>query len=151
MCGIAGLQIANPELRPRLGEFLVPMLGMLAGRGPDSTGVAIYNDDAPSGMVKYSLRAPRDGYDWDALARAMNEAGDGTGPPEVRRRGRDAVLVTERGADHVRDLLASIDSQVRIFGFGAASEVYKDTGRTPDVCARYGVSWRRGLRGVGRT
>ena len=124
MCGIAGLQITNPDLRPRLGEFLVPMLGMLAGRGPDSTGVAIYNDDAPPGMVKYSLRAPRDGYDWDGLARAMSSAdnhgaGDGTGPPEVRRRGRDAVLVTERGADHVRDLLASIDSQVRVFGFGA--------------------------------
>src|ERR1051326_3070867 len=120
MCGIAGLQITNPELRPRLGEFLVPMLGMLAGRGPDSTGVAIYNDDAPPGAVKYSLRAPRDGYDWDGLARAMNEADDGTGPPEVRRRGQDAVLVTERGAEHVRDLLASIDPAVKIFGFGAA-------------------------------
>lgn len=155
MCGIAGLQITNPELRPRLGEFLVPMLGMLAGRGPDSTGVAIYNDDAPPGMVKYSLRAPRDGYDWDALARALhtagNEAGDGTGPPEVRRRGRDAVLCTERGADHVRDLLASIDSQVRMFGHGAAIEVYKDTGPAPDVCARYGVAGMAGYQGVGHT
>jgi methylamine---glutamate N-methyltransferase subunit A len=151
MCGIAGLQITNPELRPRLGEFLVPMLGMLAGRGPDSTGVAIYHDDAPPGAVKYSLRAPRHGYDWDALARAMNEAGDGTGPPEVRRRGRDAVLVTERGADHVRDLLASIDPAVRIFGFGAAIEVYKDTGPAPDVCARYGVAGMAGYQGVGHT
>ena len=151
MCGIAGLQITNPELRPRLGEFLVPMLGMLAGRGPDSTGVAIYNDDAPPGAVKYSLRAPRDGYDWDGLARAMNEAGDGTGPPEVRRRGRDAVLVTERGADHVRDLLASIDPAVKIFGFGAAIEVYKDTGPAPDVCARYGVDLMAGYQGVGHT
>ena len=153
MCGIAGLQITNPELRPRLGEFLVPMLGMLAGRGPDSTGVAIYHDDAPPGTswIKYSLRAPRDGYDWDGLARAMNEAGDGTGPPEVRRRGRDAVLVTERGADHVRDLLASLDPQVRIFGFGAAVEVYKDTGPAPDVCARYGVAGMAGYQGVGHT
>jgi len=156
MCGIAGLQITNPELRPRLGEFLVPMLGMLAGRGPDSTGVAIYNDDAPPGMVKYSLRAPRDGYDWDGLVRAMNNAdnhgaGDGTGPPEVRHRGRDAVLVTERGADHVRDLLASLDPQVRIFGFGAAIEVYKDTGPAPDVCARYGVAGMTGYQGVGHT
>src|SRR5689334_17853919 len=153
MCGIAGLQITNPELRPRLGEFLVPMLGMLAGRGPDSTGVAIYHDDAPPGAswIKYSLRAPGDGYDWDGLARAMDEAGDGTGPPEVRRRGRDAVLVTERGADHVRDLLASIDPAVKIFGFGAAIEVYKDTGPAPDVCARYGVDLMAGYQGVGHT
>jgi methylamine---glutamate N-methyltransferase subunit A len=151
MCGIAGLQITNPELRPRLGEFLVPMLGMLAGRGPDSTGVAIYHDDAPPGAVKYSLRAPRDGYDWDGLARALPGADDGTGPPEVRRRGRDAVLVTERGADHVRDLLASIDPAVKIFGFGAAIEVYKDTGPAPDVCARYGVALMGGYQGVGHT
>jgi methylamine---glutamate N-methyltransferase subunit A len=155
MCGIAGLQITNPELRPRLGELLVPMLGMLAGRGPDSTGVAIYNDDAPPGLVKYSLRAPRDGYDWDELARALHtagqEAGDGTGPPEVRHRGRDAVLVTERGADHVRDLLASIDPAVGIFGFGAAIEVYKDTGPAPDVCARYGVDLMAGYQGIGHT
>jgi methylamine---glutamate N-methyltransferase subunit A len=152
MCGIAGLQITNPGLRPRLGEFLVPMLGMLAGRGPDSTGVAVYNHDAPPGAVKYSLRAPRDGYDWDELARALaTTAGDGTGPPEVRRRGRDAVLCTERGADHVRDLLASIDPAVRIFGFGAAIEVYKDTGPASDVCARYGVAQMAGYQGVGHT
>jgi glutamate synthase domain-containing protein 1 len=69
----------------------------------------------------------------------------------VRRRGRDAVLVTERGADHVRDLLASLDSQVRVFGFGAAIEVYKDTGPAPDVCARYGVAGMAGYQGVGHT
>jgi amidophosphoribosyltransferase len=152
MCGIAGLQITNPDLRPRLGEFLVPMLGLLAGRGPDSTGVAIYNDDAPPGALKYSLRAPRDGYDWDGLVLELGRtAGDGTGRPEVRRRGRDAVLLTERAPDHVRDLLASIDPQVRMFGHGAAIEVYKDTGAAPDVCARYGVDLMAGYQGVGHT
>ncbi len=163
MCGIAGLQITNPGLRPRLGEFLVPMLGMLAGRGPDSTGVAIYGDDAPPGATKYSLRAPRDGYDWGGLARALHEAGgrltdgssgrptDGTGPPEVRRRGRDAILVTELAPERVRDLLAGVDAQVGMFGYGAAIEVYKGTGPAPDVCARYGVDRMGGYQGVGHT
>jgi amidophosphoribosyltransferase len=150
MCGIAGLQITSPGLRPRLGELLVPMLGMLAGRGPDSTGVAIYGDEAPPGQVKYSLRAPRDGYDWDGLARALDEAGS-TGPPEVRRRGRDAVLVTGLAPERVRDLLAGIDAQVGMFGHGAAIEVYKGTGAAPDVCARYGVDRMAGYQGVGHT
>jgi methylamine---glutamate N-methyltransferase subunit A len=152
MCGIAGLQITNPELRPRLGELLVPMLGMLAGRGPDSTGVAIYSADAPPGAVKYSLRAPRDGYDWDELARALAAtAGDGTGPPAVRRRGQDAVFYDERGAEQFRDLLAAVDPQVRLFGHGAAIEVFKDTGAAPDVCTRYGVEQMGGYQGVGHT
>jgi amidophosphoribosyltransferase len=151
MCGIAGLQIINPELRPRLGELLVPMLGMLAGRGPDSTGVAIYGDEAPPGATKYSLRAPRDGYDWDGLARALPEASDGADPAEVRRRGRDAVLVTGLAPERVRDLLAGIDAQVAMFGFGAAIEVYKGTGSALDVCARYGVDRMAGYQGVGHT
>jgi amidophosphoribosyltransferase len=150
MCGIAGLQLTNPGLRPRLGELLVPMLGMLAGRGPDSTGVAIYGDEAPPGQVKYSLRAPRDGYDWDGLARALDEAGS-TGPPAVRRRGRDAILVTGLAPERFRDLLAGIDAQVGIFGFGSAIEVYKGTGPAPDVCARYGVDRMAGYQGVGHT
>ncbi len=100
MCGIAGLQLRNPGLRPRLGELVVPMLGMLAGRGPDSTGVAVYRDDVPPGHLKYSLRAPRDGYDWAGLTRALQAASaagqraadDTAAAPMVRRRGRDAVL-----------------------------------------------------------
>ncbi len=156
MCGIAGLQITNPGLRPRLGEFLVPMLGMLAGRGPDSTGVAIYGDEAPPGAAKYSLRAPRDGYDWDGLARALHEAADGadgtTGPPEVRRRGRDAVLVDRAGPGaRSGTCWRGSTRRSRVFGFGAAIEVYKDTGPAPDVCARYGVDRMAGYQGVGHT
>jgi amidophosphoribosyltransferase len=161
MCGIAGLQITNPGLRPRLGELLVPMLGMLAGRGPDSTGVAIYGDDAPPGATKYSLRAPRDGYDWDGLARALHDASDGPpsdgppsdgmDPPVVRRRGRDAILVTELAPERVRELLAGVDARIGMFGFGAAIEVYKGTGPAPDVCARYGVDRMAGYQGVGHT
>jgi glutamate synthase domain-containing protein 1 len=140
MCGIAGLQLRNPDLRPRLGELVVPMLGMLAGRGPDSTGVAIYRDDAPPGFVKYSLRAPRDGYDWDELARALPESA------ELRRRGRDAVLVTA-----AEDPMAGLDPAIGVFGYGAAIEVYKDTGAAPEVCARYGVAGLAGYQAIGHT
>jgi len=156
MCGIAGLQLRNPDLRPRLGELVVPMLGMLAGRGPDSTGVAIYRDDAPPGFVKYSLRAPRDGYDWDGLARALQAADDGgvgdkAAPPMLRRRGREAVLVTSLPPQRTGDLLAAIDPAVRLFGYGPAIEVYKDTGAAPAVCSRYGVAEMAGYQAIGHT
>ena len=42
MCGIVGVFVQDPGLEPQLGALLVPMLEALTGRGPDSTGVAIY-------------------------------------------------------------------------------------------------------------
>ena len=43
MCGIAGLTLKDPGLRPELGAMLAGMLVMLEERGPDSAGVAVYD------------------------------------------------------------------------------------------------------------
>ncbi|WP_445186349.1 class II glutamine amidotransferase [Pseudonocardia sp. Cha107L01] len=51
MCGIVGLHLKSPELQPRLGELLVPMLEAMTSRGPDSAGVALY-DDAGMTVIK---------------------------------------------------------------------------------------------------
>ncbi len=150
MCGIAGLQLKNPGLYPRLGELVVPMLDLLASRGPDSTGVAVYSRDVPAGMHKYSLCAPQAGYDWAGYVSAL-EAEVGAADIELRPRGRDAVLVTSIGSDHAPKLFAGIDPSVRLFGFGAAVEVYKDVGAAAEVCARYGVAGMGGYQAIGHT
>src|SRR5580700_11744115 len=51
MCGIIGLHLKNPGLRPRLGELLTQMLEAMTTRGPDSAGIAVYADHhrAPAG------------------------------------------------------------------------------------------------------
>jgi len=132
-----------------LGEFVVPMLDVLASRGPDSTGVAIYRHDTPQGALKYSLSAPADDYDWAGYVAAV-EAEAGL-PVEFRRRGRDAVVVTSLGAEHGPSLLARIDPSVRLFGYGTAMEVYKDVGPAAEVCARYGVAGMSGYQAIGHT
>jgi methylamine---glutamate N-methyltransferase subunit A len=149
MCGIVGLLLKNPALHPMLGEFTAPMLDVLASRGPDSTGVAIYSRDAPQGALKYSLSAPADDYDWDGFAAAA-QAASGL-PVEVRRRGSDAVMVTSLDAERGPGLLTRIDPSVRLFGYGAAIEVYKDIGPAAEVCARYGVSGLGGYQAIGHT
>ncbi|MDR2984531.1 MAG: hypothetical protein LBV34_06790 [Nocardiopsaceae bacterium] len=149
MCGIAGLQLKNPELYPRLGELVVPMVDVLASRGPDSTGVAVYRRDAPPGKHKYSLCAPLDGYDWPGYVAALRAAS--AADIELRPRGRDAVIVTSIGPDRGPELFAGIDPSVRLFGFGAAIEVYKDVGEAADVCARYGVPAMGGYQAIGHT
>ncbi len=149
MCGIVGLRLKNPALHPMLGELVVPMLDVLASRGPDSTGVAIYGHDASQGALKYSLSAPTDDYDWDGYVAAV-EAEVGL-PVKFRRRGRDAVLVTSLGAERGPGLLARIDPSLRLFGYGAAIEVYKDVGPAAEVCARYGVAGMGGYQAIGHT
>ena len=89
MCGIAGLQLKNPDLYAQLGTLVVPMLDVLASRGPDSAGVAIYRRDVPPGELKYSLCAPTPGYDWAGYVSAL-EAAAGVVPVGFRARGRAA-------------------------------------------------------------
>ena len=150
MCGIVGLRLKNRDLHPVLGELVVPMLDVLASRGPDSTGAAIYGRDVPAGALKYSLCAPAEDYDWAGYVAAL-EAAPEAGPVELRRRGRDAVVVTRLKPERARPLLAGIDPAVRLFGFGAAIEVYKDVGPAAEVCARYGVSGMAGYQAIGHT
>jgi methylamine---glutamate N-methyltransferase subunit A len=150
MCGIVGLRLKNPDLYPVLGEWVVPMLDVLASRGPDSTGAAIYTHDAPAGSLKYSLCAPSGDYDWAGFTAAV-EAADGAGPVELRQRGRDAIVVTRLEPERARRVLAEIDPAVRVFGYGTAIEIYKDVGPAAEVCARYGVAGMAGYQAIGHT
>lgn len=81
MCGIVGLRVKNPDYQPVLGELVAPMLDVLASRGPDSTGVAIYRDDAAPGAMKYSLFAVSRARGAPA---AQGRAGHRPGSPGLR-------------------------------------------------------------------
>jgi len=150
MCGIVGIRLKNPGLYPVLGELVAPMLDVLASRGPDSTGVAIYCHDAPAGATKYSLCAPVPDYDWPGYVAAL-EASAGVLPVEFRRRGRDAVIAAPLAPRGGPRLLREIDPSVKLFGFGAAIEVYKDVGPAAQVCERYGIGAMAGYQAIGHT
>jgi methylamine---glutamate N-methyltransferase subunit A len=146
MCGVVGLRVRDPALHPVLGELVVPMLDVLASRGPDSTGVAIYRHDTGPGTLKFSLAAPEADYDWGGYLAAL-EARAGGVSAELRRAGRDAVVTARLDpAD-----LARLDPAVRLFGYGRAMEVYKDVGPAGEVCARYGIAGMGGYQAIGHT
>ena len=44
MCGIVALLIRDRQLETQLGSLIVPMVGALGARGPDSTGIAFYRE-----------------------------------------------------------------------------------------------------------
>src|SRR6185436_15750790 len=92
MCGIAGLFSKSLDVSEGLGSHLGDMLLQLSDRGPDSAGVAVYRDPAPSGSSKLSLFSSDPGQDWDAVRSALDDA-FGAGEPEPR--GSHAVIVVE--------------------------------------------------------
>ena len=68
MCGIVGLFAKSPEIEERLGVHLAAMLAQMNDRGPDSAGVAVYRDPAPSGSSKLTLFSADPREDWAGLA-----------------------------------------------------------------------------------
>lgn len=149
MCGIVGLHLRSLEYERCLGEWMVPMLDALTVRGPDSTGVAVYRDDAPSGCLKFSLRAPEPRFDWEALAAVLGERLGGR--PELRARAGDAVVVTDRPEGVFLSALAALAPDVRLVGWGAAIEVFKDVGDATAVAERYELGEIAGYQAVGHT
>ena len=56
MCGIVGLFLKDNNLNNQLGHLLSNMLITMSDRGPDSSGIAIYNKNN-DGQIKLTLRS----------------------------------------------------------------------------------------------
>lgn len=152
MCGIVGLRLKDSAFEERLGELVAPMLDVLASRGPDSTGIAVYFGDVADSVHKYSLSASGKAVDWGAFAHRLGtELGCEVVP---RPRGPDATVLTAAPPDSVIDAIDALVARgdgVRLLGFGRAVEVFKDVGPALDVCRRFGVPDMGGYQAIGHT
>ncbi|MEE9277116.1 MAG: amidophosphoribosyltransferase [Dehalococcoidia bacterium] len=149
MCGIVGLQLKDPSLYPRLGALLTPMLLAMSERGPDSAGVALYEDGLPEGWFRYSLRASASRNDWDGLVKRLAESLGADA--KVRKVADDAVITVHADPERFLPELAQLAPEVRVFAFGRAMEIYKDVGPPAAICERYGIADRSGYQGLGHT
>ncbi len=148
MCGIVGIHLKNDRLEADLGYLTVCMLEEMTDRGPDSTGVAIYEQPV-AGEYRYSLRAPEGSYSWDHLGEELTRAG--TPPTRVTEYSQDAVVAVPGEDQPVLRLISSSFPELRLVSWGRALEVFKDTGLPTDICKWYGIAKRRGYRSIGHT
>ncbi|HXP75760.1 MAG TPA: glutamine amidotransferase family protein [Stellaceae bacterium] len=148
MCGIVGLFLKNPKLRPELGGFLSTMLTTLSDRGPDSAGFAVYGE-ARAERIKLTLRRGVD-TDFDAIAAEVaRELGEDV---SVSRRDTHAVLTvpTARAAD-ARASLGRIAPDVSVVGMGRRMELYKEVGLPAEVAKRFDLAGMSGTHAIGHT
>jgi methylamine---glutamate N-methyltransferase subunit A len=148
MCGIAGLFSKSLDVSGRLGGHLGDMLLQLSDRGPDSAGIAVYRDPAPSGSSKVSLFSPDPGQDWGAVRDALATT-FGAGEPEVRA--SHAVIVVEADAEVAQDWLRERFPQLRVMSAGQTIEIYKEAGPPREFVEAFGLAEMQGSHALGHT
>ena len=123
MCGIVGLFAKHPDVEARLGAHLGAMLAQMADRGPDSAGVAIYRDPAPSGATKLSLYED----------------------------GRPELVVLEGDAEAATARVREERPGVQVMSAGSTIEIYKEIGDPRVFVDRFGLAGMQGTHGLGHT
>jgi glutamate synthase domain-containing protein 1 len=149
MCGIVGLFYKSPELEPQLGRHLAAMLEQMSDRGPDSSGVAVYRDPAPSGSSKLTLYSFDPEMSWDALCGDL--AATFGGGHEAGVRANHAVIVVEAEAADVQDWIRGHRPDLRVMSAGRAIEIYKEVGRPEKFIEQFHLGDIEGSHGLGHT
>ncbi len=149
MCGIVGLYLKNKALESQLGELFTPMLIAMTDRGPDSAGFAIYGDEVAEGSVKLTLRHPDEGYDWDALARSMQE--ELHCGVEWFRNSRVAVFKVQSSAADASAYVEDKAPDVLILSAGQSIEILKEVGLPRRIAETFNLSGMKGSHIIGHT
>lgn len=149
MCGIVGLLLKDPALRPRLGELMVPMMIGMTERGPDSAGLAVFTEPVEDGKYKISLYTGEHVVDWKGLLQKLRMAIDAKF--DVEAAGNHAILTTTASPAIVEVWLAEKLPNVAVLSVGRSIDLYKDIGAPADICKRYGFAGLEGTHLVGHT
>ena len=149
MCGCVGLFAKTREVEESLGVHLAAMLEQMSDRGPDSAGVAVYGDPAPSGSSKLTLYSSDPLEDWDALAREL--AGAFGGAAEAKVRASHAVVTLEADAADAEAWVRATRPGLRVMSAGHAIEIYKEVGRPEEFARRFDLASLQGTHALGHT
>ncbi|HEY5808408.1 MAG TPA: glutamine amidotransferase family protein [Povalibacter sp.] len=149
MCGIVGLLLKDPELRPRLGELMVPMMIGMTERGPDSAGLAVFTQPVEEGFYKISLYIGEQEIDWKPVLQRLRMEMDAKF--DITPSGNHAVLTTTASPAMVEAWVTERAPHVAVLSVGRSIDLYKDVGAPADICRRYRFSELQGTHLVGHT
>ncbi len=149
MCGIVGLFAKSPEIERRLGEHLGAMLVQMSSRGPDSAGVAVYRDPAPTGSSKLTLYSADPRESWAAVEGALRDAFGACAEPSVRA--SHAVLVVGADASDAEAWVRANRPDLRVMSAGEVIEIYKETGLPEEFARAFRLEDFTGTHALGHT
>jgi glutamate synthase domain-containing protein 1 len=143
MCGIVGLHLRNPDLRPQLGELVTGMLCEMGDRGSDSAGVAVYGDPtwSPPGQGCVSL------LEVDASPEEVTAALG----VSVTQLDATYLLTAQASSEDILAAARTAYPDALVAGFGADMAVLKGVGHPRVLTERWGLAKAQGWQGVGHT
>jgi len=148
MCGIAGIYYKNEALSNNLGTSLAAMLIELSDRGPDSAGVAIYQEPNNSETFKVSLFSPDD-FAWDTIASGLkNKINQAV---EFTTHATHALFEIPKSDFDVISWLEMNHPDIRIMSAGNAIEIYKDKGLPREFVDNFALGNFSGSHALGHT
>jgi methylamine---glutamate N-methyltransferase subunit A len=149
MCGIVGIYSKSAETTEQLGGHLAAMLVLMAGRGPDSAGVAVYRQPAESGWSKLSVRAEC-GVDWEEVVADLGErAGLERLDPVAEHYAVLELAFAE--PDQAAAWLRANRADLQVVSAGRAIEIYKDAIRPEEFVERFGLARISATHALGHT
>ena len=149
MCGIVGLYIKNPDFEHRLGEFVSDMLIEMSERGPDSAGLAVYRDPAPTGGSKVSLYSVQENENWAHRADQISRHFDTEFSFKVFA--SHAVMVSKVPAQQAEHWMRNEWPELRIMSVGESIEIFKEKGNPNDVVEKFNFRSFSGQHAVAHT
>ncbi|CAN5470583.1 glutamine amidotransferase family protein [soil metagenome] len=153
MCGIVGLLLKNPAMRPQLGSLMVPMLIGMSERGPDSAGLAVFTPALPETKRKLSVYAGMTGlnasYDWVAMVGKLNAA-MAVGA-SVHTTGNHAIITFDGAPEPVKAWIKAHEPKLHVLSTGQHIDLYKDVGTPTQVSDRYDFKHLQGTHLIGHT
>jgi methylamine---glutamate N-methyltransferase subunit A len=148
VCGIVGLFLTDLALESELGQLTAGMLAVMADRGPDSTGFALYGDGAAD-TTKLTLHGPVSA-DYPAIGIQMGEA-LGLPTSMVLRDDHAVLRVPAESEAKARAELALFAPHVRVVASGKRIELFKGVGRPAEVSARFDLPGMAGTHAIAHT
>jgi methylamine---glutamate N-methyltransferase subunit A len=153
MCGIVGLLVKNPQLRPQLGELMVPMLVGMTQRGPDSAGLAVFTEILPQESRKISLYSGLcdEAADFNWLKLAQDIKTHVGIKCEIEIANNHAILTFDGNPEPIKHWISENHPKLYVLSTGRAIDLYKDIGLPEKIAQRYEFEKLQGSHLIGHT
>tara|TARA_Y100000813_G_scaffold28348_1_gene17868 strand:+ start:3866 stop:4762 length:897 start_codon:yes stop_codon:yes gene_type:complete len=149
MCGIIGLFLKDDKLNCNLGSMLSSMLNTMSDRGPDSSGLAIYNCREID-KIKLTLRSENHQEDFKEIRKELLQKLKLKF--SLREHFNHIVLtVNKKDVDKVESFLKKSFSNLSLMSSGENIEIFKEVGLPKNVIQKFGINEMDGTHGIGHT